>query len=139
MVFNPCPLKFVHFFRTEKCEMLCQPSLQICCSCLTANEKCLRELEKKNSTSSTPLPKKAPLSVSPVPRLVATINQHRLECKQLEQRMKQMEKQISTYGMKLSEGLENDITSIICKHSLECSPHMKLFWEQQKKTFCLQS
>ena len=52
--------------------------------------------------------------------------------------MKQMEKEISTYGMKLSEGLENDITSIISKHSLECSPHMKLlklFWEQQKKHF----
>ena len=132
---QPMPFKVCTFFRTEKCEMLCQPSLQICCSCLTANEKCLRELEKKNSTSSTPLPKKAPLSVSPVPRLVATINQHWLECKQLEQRMKQ----ISTNGMKLSEGLENDITSVISKHSLECSPHMKLFWEQQKKTFCLQS
>ena len=76
--------------------------------------------------------------MSPVPRLVATMNQHRLECKQLEQGMKQMEKEISTYGMKLSEGLENDITSIISKHSLECSPHMKLlklFWEQQKKHF----
>ena len=34
--------------------------------------------------------------------------------------------------MKLSKGLENNITSIISKHSLECSPHMELFWEQQK-------
>ena len=129
------PFKVCTFFRTEKCEMLCQPSSHICSSCLAANEKCLRELEKKNLTSSTPLPKKAPLSVSPVPRLVATINQYRLECKQLEQRIKQMEKEIYTYGMKLSEGLENDITSIISKHSVECSPHMKLFWEQQKKHF----
>ena len=46
-----------------------------------------------------------------------------------------MKKEIYTYGMKLSEGLENDITSIISNHSLECSPHMKLFWEQQKKHF----
>ena len=34
--------------------------------------------------------------------------------------------------MKLSEGLKNDITLLISKHSLESSPHMKLFWEQQK-------
>ena len=76
--------------------------------------------------------------MSPVPRLVATINQHRLECKQLEQRMKQMEKQISTYGMKLSEGLENDITSIISKHSLECSPPYEAILGTAKK-FCRQS
>ena len=73
--------------------------------------------------------------MSPVPRLVATINHYRLECKQLEQRIKQMEKEIYTYGMKLGEGLENDITSIISNHSLECSPHMKLFWEQKKTHF----
>ena len=88
---QPMPFKVCTFCQTEKCEMLCQTSLQIYCSCLTANEQCLRELEKKKFNFIHPLFKKSTLSVSPIPHLVATINQHRLECKQLEQRMKQME------------------------------------------------
>ena len=35
---QPMPFKVCTFFRTEKCEMLCQPSLQICSSCLAANK-----------------------------------------------------------------------------------------------------
>ena len=44
------PLKISTFFCAEKCEMLYQPSLHICSSCLAANEKCLRELEKESLT-----------------------------------------------------------------------------------------
>ena len=47
--------------------------------------------------------------------------------------MKKMEEEISTYGVKLSDNVEEDITAIIGQNSMECSPHMKLFWEQQKK------
>lgn len=112
--------------------MLCLDMLEICNSCSSANESCLKELERKNSALSLPLPKKAPLTASSGPRLVATISQHRLECKQLQERITQMEKEISTYGVKLSDGLEKDISTIISQNSLECSPHMKLFWEQQK-------
>ena len=54
VVFNPCSLKFVHF--SEKKSVRCSVKLPY----KSANEKCLRELEKKNSTSSTPLPKKHP-------------------------------------------------------------------------------
>ncbi|CAB4014544.1 Transposable element P transposase [Paramuricea clavata] len=89
---QPLPFKVCTFFRTEKCEMLCQASSETCNSCSAANDRCLKELEKKNSIHATPLPKKAPLSLSSVPCLVATISQQRLECKQLEERIKHMEK-----------------------------------------------
>lgn len=126
------PFKVSLFFRTERCEMLCPPCIQICNSCSIANAKCISELKKKNSTSTTSLPIKAPLSASSAPRLAATISKQRLHCKQLEQRIKKIE-EISTHGIKLSDNLEEDITSIIGKNSMECSPHMKLFWEEQKK------
>ena len=127
------PFKVSSFFRTEKCEMLCPPNVQICNSCSTANAQCINELKGKKSASTIPLPIKAPLSASSVPRLAATISKQRLHCKQLEQRIKKMEEEISSHGIKLSDNLEEDITSILGKNSLECSPHMKLFWEEQKK------
>jgi hypothetical protein len=57
---QPLPFKVCTFFRTEKCEMLCQASSEICNSCSAANDRCLKELEKKNYILATPLPKKHP-------------------------------------------------------------------------------
>ena len=42
------PFKVSSFFRTEKCEMLCPPNVQICNSCSIANAQCINELKKKN-------------------------------------------------------------------------------------------
>jgi hypothetical protein len=46
--------------------MLCQASSEICNSYSAANDSCLKELEKNNSILATPLPKKAPLSLSSI-------------------------------------------------------------------------
>ena len=57
----------------------------------------------------------------------------RLECKQLEGRIKELEAKINDDGVGISGSLENDILKIMGGQNLEATPHMKFFWEQQMK------
>ena len=57
----------------------------------------------------------------------------RLECKQLEGRIKELEAKIKDDGVGISGSLENDILKIMGGQNLEATPHMKFFWEQQMK------
>ena len=48
-----------------------------------------------------------------------------------------MGEEIYTYSAKLWDNVEEDITVIIGQNSIECSPHMELFWDQHaEQTFC---
>ena len=85
------------------------------------------------TVSSVPAKSKASLSACGPDKLRATVKATRLECKQLEDRAKELETRINDDGMPISEALEKDILKIMGGQNLEATPHMKFFWQQQMK------
>ena len=83
--------------------------------------------------SSVPAKSKASLSACGPDKLRATVKATRLQCKQLEDRVKELETRINEDGVSISETLEKDILKIMGGQNLEAAPHMKFFWQQQMK------
>ena len=65
--------------------------------------------------------------------MIATVKASRLACKQLEDRVEQLEAHIKKDGVGDSDALEKDILKIMGGQNLGATPHMKFFWEQQMK------
>ena len=80
-----------------------------------------------------PVKEKAPLAGCSKERLIATVQQQRMECKKLKGELSAQEKDISTHSITVNESLEKDILDIIGNTDLKQTPHMELFWKQQKK------
>ncbi|CAB4028143.1 Transposable element P transposase [Paramuricea clavata] len=55
----------------------------------------------------------------------------RLQCKQLDDRVKELETRMKKDGVSICETLEKDILKIMGGQNLEATPHMKFFWQQQ--------
>ena len=90
---------------------------------------------RKSKVSTAPAKPKAPLSACGSEKLIATVKASRLACKQLEDRLEQLEAHIKKHGVGVSDSLEKDILKIMGGQNLEATPHMKFFWEQQMKLF----
>ena len=93
---------------------------------LSTLEKAAR---KKKKVTSAPAKCKAPLASCSSEKLVTTMKASRLECKQLEGRVKELEAKITDDGVGISGSLENDILKIMGGQNLKATPHMKFFWE----------
>ena len=104
-----------------------------CKPCLKAAQAIKKSARRKAQSSSVPAKKKAPLAACGADKLRATVKAQRLECKQLEARLGQLQTEIKKDGVGVSEGLEKDLLTIMGGQSLEATPHMKFFWEQQMK------
>ena len=129
---NGPPFQSSIFIRDKDCEMLaeCSP----CSTCDETEQSLIKSKEGNNKNTLEPVKNKAPLSVSSKSRLVATIHQQRLFCKQLENRLADLEKEIVKNSISVDEIMEKDILSILAdRHDDYVSPHMKFFWEQQRK------
>ena len=129
---NGPPFQSSIFIRDKDCEMLaeCSP----CSPCDETDQSLIKSKERSNKNTLEPVKNKAPLSVSSKSRLVATIHQQRLVCKQLENRLPDLEKEIVKNSISVDEIMEKDILSILAdRHDDDVSPHMKFFWEQQRK------
>ena len=129
------PFSATVFLRSKDCLVLHDDSndTSMCEKCLlmfTAKSKQQRRVKAKQSTV---LHDKAPLTASSKERLVATVQKQRLQCKDLESRLADMEKEIKSNSIKVDDVLEGDINTILANSDMESSPHMKFFWEQQKK------
>ena len=57
--------------------------------------------------------KEAPLPACGAHRLRATVKAQRLECKQVEARLNQLQTEINKDGVGLSEGLEKDLLTML--------------------------
>ena len=123
-------------FRSPECEVILDvkiPDAEICSPCLQT-DKVIKKAEKKKMKSwATPAKSKASLASGGPEKLRATLIATRLQNKQLEERLQQLEAQIGEKGMPISEGLEKDILKIMGGQNLEATPHMKFFWQQQMK------
>ena len=89
--------------------------------------------ENKAKQAVEPLKSNAPLSGSSKTRLVATVQQQWLVCKELEGRIAELEKEIKTNSIPIDETMEKDILAILADSGEEFTPHMKVFWEQQRR------
>ena len=125
------PFQAQVFIRSENCQLLCD---DISCSSCIKQERSLgkmREIKAKQAVE--PLKSNAPLSGSSKARLVATVQKQRLVCKELEGRIAELEKEIKTNSIPIDETMEKDILAILADSGEEVTPHMKVFWEQQRK------
>ena len=65
--------------------------------------------------------------------LIAAVQKQRIECKDLEHRLSDLEKEIQSNSIKVDKALETDILSILADSDMKSSPHMNFFRQQQKK------
>ena len=119
------------FIRSENCELLCDDIL--CSSCMK-QERSLGKMKESNAKRTVePLKSNAPLSSSSKERLVATVQKQRIVCKELEGRIAEQEKEIERNSIPIDETMEKDILAILADGGDKVTPHMKVFWEQQRK------
>lgn len=88
---------------------------------------------RKRKVSSVQAKSRASLPACGPEKLVATVKASRIQCKQLEDKVRLLDEIIKKDGVGISDALENDILKIMGGQNLECTPHMKFFWEQQMK------
>ena len=90
-----------------------------------------RQTRYKSKATAQPAKDKAPLSACGPEKLRATVKSTRLQKKQLEGRIEQLQKKLEKDAIGVSETLKTDILKIMSGQNLEATPHMKFFWEQQ--------
>ena len=125
-------------FRSPNCEVIQLRNIltdtdKPCDPCSKTFSLLDKAAKRKKKTTAAPAKSKAPLSSCSSEKLVATVKASRLECKQLEGRIKELESKIKNHGVEISGTLENNILKIMSGQNLEATPHMKFFWEQQIK------
>ena len=122
-------------FRSPNCEVILDNiiSKEQCKPCSMTTSTLKKAETRKRKVSSVPAKSKASLAACGPEKLIATVKASRLQCKQLEDKVKLLEDRIEKDGVGVSEGLENDILKIMGGQNLEATPHMKFFWEQQMK------
>ena len=123
------PFQSDMYTRSNDCFVLC--SSDQCSNCLNVDGK-----SKKKSAPvkpSLPVKDRAPLAACSKERLIAKIQSQRLECKDHKDQVAKMSKDIMSNSIKIDKNLESDVLDILKSSDLKSSPHMDLFWQQQKK------
>jgi hypothetical protein len=122
-------------FRSPNCKVILDNiiSKEQCKPCSTTTSTLKKSEARKRKVSSVPAKSTASLAACGPEKLVATVKASRIQCKQLEDKVRLLEERIQKDGVGISNALENDILKIMGGQNLECTPHMKFFWEQQMK------
>ena len=120
------------YLRSHNCEVLCECSK--CTFCEGAEKSLLKNTKAaKGKEPAQPVGSKAPLTLTSKERLVATVQQQREIVKELEGRISELEVEIEKNSITVNESLEKDLLEIFANNGTDISPHMKVFWEQQRK------
>ena len=122
-------------YQSVACDMLVEhdSAKEVCKTCSSAFNTIKRKARKKSKASETPAKPKAALASCGANKLRATVKSTRLQVKDLEDRLKQLQLKIERQGINISDGLEKDILKIMGGQSLEATPHIKFFWQEQMK------
>jgi hypothetical protein len=122
-------------YRAVGCQVLTgtEHSKNSCKVCMSALNAVKRVARAKSKSSAAPAKPKAPLSACGPEKLRATVLSSRLQVKDLEDRLQHLQKKIEQHGVGVSEALEKEILKIMGGQSLEATPHMKFFWQEQMK------
>ena len=122
-------------YRAVGCQVLTgtEHSMKSCKVCMSALNAVKRAAKAKSKSSAAPAKPRAPLSACGPEKLRATVVSSRLQVKDLEDRLQELQRKIEQHGIGVSEALEKDILTIMGGQSLEATPHMKFFWQEQMK------
>ena len=122
------------YVRTKECQMLiCDKN--ICAPCMYHINRKNQELNMKQANLKKPAKRKAPISKTAPQRVLLTLQQHRLHCSQLEQKIENMKSELETSSVQIDNELNNDFINILSDSNTKITPFMNLFWQQQKKLF----
>ena len=122
-------------YRSVDCDIIDSSTAERdqCSPCSTALKAIKKASKRKTRASEAPAKPKAPLAMCGPEKLRATLKATRLECKDLKERLHNLEKQIKQDGFSVSDATEKDILKIMAGKNLDNNPHMKFFWDQQMK------
>ena len=120
------------FYRSVCCEVFVKEEGSCCLECERILKKTTKSVSNTNVGKAMPLKDNAPIYSCSKERLVTTVQKQRLTCKELESQIQQMKTEIEHNSVTINKDLENDLLQILGHTSLNNTPHMKLFWEQQK-------
>lgn len=106
----------------------------MCSSCSKREKQTNRDLKRKNDKCNQPAKINAPISQTSSSRLKVTIQQCRIENKQLKQELEKLQREISEYSVPVQKDLGDDLITIMKDtDNNRVTPFMKMFWEEQQK------
>lgn len=120
-----------HYYRSPDCSLLV-PHLGSCTPCTKFTLFEMKSVERKKGESVVPVKSKAPISATSSSRLLATIQQYRLENKELTELVSKLQASIEKKSVKVNTDLHDDLQLMFQGvDQRKISPFLKLFWEQQ--------
>ena len=78
---------------------------------------------------------KASISNTDPNKIKLRMLQVRLKCKQLEEKIQSIQRELKINNHKVNNGLNKDFIEMISSNSGKMTPFMKFLWEQQKRLF----
>ena len=74
----------------------------------------------------------APISKTTPQRIKITLQKSRLKCKQLQQELNKVKKELQHLSFSIDKQLHNKFIEILSENNNKLTPFMNLFWQQQK-------
>ena len=81
----------------------------------------------------TPVKEKAPLINTSHERLVISLKEKSLECKERRGKVEEMRASLKNNSVPVASELHSDLLSILSRQSFDSFPMMIIFWQQQQK------
>ena len=117
------------YFRPKECEII-TTEREICKICSIKLKNHERYLQKQRITQQQPVKANAPLTLTSPERLKATVQNLRIENKELSAKL---QKELEKNAIPTSEHLSEDLQSIMSNaHPSKVSDFMQFFWDEQQ-------
>ena len=129
---HPDPISYTVFNRPSECLLL--SGQKKCSVCNQKHQQHLQYLKRKDSKREEPAKPNAPVSLTSPDRLKASLQNYRIENKELKNQIYKLQNELKKSSVKTSESLNKDLVSIMTSaNPSKVSPFMKFFWEEQQK------
>ena len=133
---NDVPFQYTQHHRAPTCHVILQGGTsEMCNDCQKFEGKALQAWNVKTALQEKAVKGRAPLSATSHSRLKATVLSERMKCGLLEEKLRDMDKEIQLSSVQLDEDLTNDINKIMSDNLHNASPFMTVFWQEQVKYF----
>ena len=102
--------------------------------CMECNDKYIKTASSaQNKKMSQPAKLEAPISATSTHRVLLSLREHRLKNKQLEEKLEEMQQEITRSSVEVDPELKGDFLEILNNASDNMTPFLQLFWQEQKK------
>ena len=134
---NSCNINQTTFYRSNNCEILIK-SFDMCVNCnkleKNANSSLSKKLKRQEKILLEPAKPNAPVSKTSSQRIKLTLQQYRIENKELKTKIENLKDEIAKNAHNISDSLNNDLVTIMSEaDQSQVPPFMKFFWEEQQK------